>query len=281
MSRIVAAATTAGLIAASILFVAAPASADPGDASATGAFAGLDISIGPIVIDEQEVVGSVFTSLPGTDSFADDDVTLVDAILASITIDEVATVAESSSTASSADAAALGTSANLFGISVVSFDTAASAVACPVGGTPTAEATLEGLRIFGVPVELSDDEVPTATDSISLPSDVAFEGDELDLSGLTLHVTVGQPTEVGDDYAIASAFTAVIELEGSYANSELTRSIVGILELASTSCQTPPAAPAPAVLAATGSDAAPVMFLSLGVLAAGAALLAVRRRRTS
>ena len=286
MSRIVAGLIATGAIVASSLLVATPAQADPGDASAYGAFTGFEFDLGPIVIDEYETIGTVSVIEPGIDSFSEDDVTLIDALLATVTIDQVDTVAESTASYSTASSAALETSANLFGISIVSFDTAASTVYCPADGTPTADAALEGLRIFGIPVELSDDEVPTATDTITLPSDAMIDGDEYDLSGLTLTVTVSQRTETTATYATASAFELAVFIEGDYEEEEVELAFFGGMGLAGATCESPDAPVAPAQLAATGADFTPGTLLApgilgLGILAAGLVLLVARRRAVS
>lgn len=279
MSRIVAGLVVSGIVVASSLFIAVPAQADPGETSAIGAYAQFVFDSEPIVIDEQNTVGFVAVDAPGVDSFADSDITLVDALIASVTIDEVATVAENTGTETTSDAAALGTNFNFLGFSVVGFDTAAAAVSCPASGSATAEAELEGLTIFGVPVEL--DENLAATDSIALPADAMIDGDEVDLSDYTLHVRVGQIAYTSADFAYATAFSASFAIENEEAQLHL--SSFGSLVLASAGCESPTVVPvpAPAQLAATGSDAAPVMFLGLGILAAGVVLLVARRRAVS
>ncbi|MDT0235394.1 IPT/TIG domain-containing protein [Curtobacterium sp. BRB10] len=115
--------------------------------------------------------------------------------------------------------------------------TAAAATAtatCPVGGTPTSDATLAGLTVLGDTVTL-DADTPTFEAANALTGDLA---------DVTLTVNLARSVEVTGTTAAATAVLATITLDGTVGDVTLTNDTVATVVLAQAACETPTAAAA-------------------------------------
>jgi hypothetical protein len=219
------------LIAGGSLLAAAPAYADPGDASASGASATINFDLGGgVAVSTGGAVstGDVSVTNPGDDSSTQADVSLVSGLLASVHLAAVDTAATSDDTGSSAASEIAGLDATLLGLNLVHVDTATAAATCPTGGTPTADAVVTGLTLLG------DDATVTADDP-SAEATVALTGA---LTGLNLTVTVTQreTTDPATGTADAIALDATATITGTL--GPITIDIVAAnLTLASAHCE--------------------------------------------
>jgi hypothetical protein len=239
-----------GLGTASVLILASPSyAADPtappvlapGDVVAFGGASALSIHLGPISYDSSTVVGSVHASNPGQDSASLTDSVLAGSPLADITLASTDTAVKSGADLAHATSDVSKTSANLFGISIVSLDTAKASADCPVSGTPEAAVTASGLRILGIPVTLDADH-PTATGDAQLPASVQTTNDpadNVDLSGLTVSVKVAQVEVTTDTSAAAISLAAQVTVEGTIGTVAVPATVVASLVLASAACDAP------------------------------------------
>ena len=226
----------AGTALGGALVFASPASAAPGDASAVGISA--DVAV-PALADVAELTvaasaGAVAVAGTGDDSFDGDASTLVDAAIADIGADAVSTSVSSNATRSTASSDIAGASVALFGIDVLTAATATATATCPVGGTPTSDATLTGLTLLGQTATL-DAETPTLTASTALTGDLA---------DITLTVDLARTVTTTATTATATAVLATVTLNGTVGDVTLTDDTVATVVLAQANCETPAVAPA-------------------------------------
>lgn len=251
------AATAAGvLVAGGVLLTGGAAIAAPGDVAALGGQAALEIHLGPIDIDSSNTVGDLRLTAPGTDSFSATGQTLADFIAADITLGQVGLDVSSAPGGSLAGSTVTDSSVNLFGVSVISLDTAVASALCPVGAPAVAGVTTEGLRVLGIPVA----EVPTGgvEQSVVLPASVQYgpdAADTTDLSGLTLTVLVEQVSVADDANSLSIALVASFAVEGTLDDGtvvdETSGGVLGTMLLAGATCSRPATA-----LTATSIDPA-------------------------
>lgn len=227
-----------GLVAGTSLLVAAPAYADPGDASAVGAAASLDVDVAGIVIDLDASVGDVSVTGSGTDTSEEEDYTLVDALLADITVGAVSTSASSDATGSEATSEIADVDAELLGLDLLTVDAATAEVTCPTGGPATAEATLAGLTLLGDAAEITAD-----TPEVSATTGLGVAVGGIDLSALDLTVTVTQVETATDDGAAAISLLALVTLDGTLGAEVFDSEVVATIVLASATCEAPLAVP--------------------------------------
>jgi len=250
-NRLIAAVAATALVGGSALVAGAPAFAAPepveGAAGAFGAFGQLQADIGDLTIPlSSGQVGSIEVEGTGEDFSADGPTTILDLLIGDITVAGSETAVQSNQNVAQAHSAITDVSANLFGLPVVGLTSAEANVTCPVGGDTGAEIDLGSLTIFGIPVTQSD--FPY-TDSQQLPTSVLLSDDPgatpVDLSDLSLDVTVDQIVENDDAGAVGISLAASLTISGTLAGEPA--SLTGLLILSSALCVTP----VPADLAAT------------------------------
>jgi hypothetical protein len=235
------------------VFAAAPANADPGNAASVGAAAVVSVHLGPIQFDDQNTVGGVAVANPGQDADSQSNVPLLDPGLASITLGQVDVAAQSSAAIAQAQASVTDTSANLFGISLVSLDTASSTATCPVGSDAQASVTAQGLTVLGIPVGVFDAADP-AVEETTLPAAVQYGtgvSDVEDLSGVHIRVEVTQVNLSDSNAAVGVALEVQASVTGSYEETNGTTTtidagapvVVASLLLAEATCETPDLTP--------------------------------------
>ncbi|QJU52482.1 IPT/TIG domain-containing protein [Herbiconiux sp. KACC 21604] len=262
MRRAAATTIALGLVAAGCLVVAAPANAQPGDVSAVGATASFTLDVGPFHLDTDTSLGAIAAPAGGRDAVALFDQTLVDAGFADITMAGIEGAVESPDGVAESAMNVDATSANLFGLNLVTLDDAASAVMCPSDGPAEVSVGATGLSILGVPVELAR-ESPSAAQTAPLPADYeAPDGTAADLSSLEVTVQVGQVRSVGTDGAVGVALDTIVSIDGTLDDEVFTDRVVARLLLAGASCQTRSQIAAPTItgispaagVPATGGD---------------------------
>lgn len=235
-----------GLLGAGSLVMAAPVYAEPGDASAVGASAVIDVDIPIVGFDVSTSVGGVEVSNPGSATSDEQDYTLVDLALADITLEAVSSSAFSDGSGSEASADVAGVEASLLGLDLLSVEAASAEATCPVDGAPTAAATLIGLDVLGDAVAVDADDPAVVVEGV-LGADVGG----VDLSGVTVTVTVSHVEEVTDGVALAVALIATVTLDGEFAGGAFDAAVVASVTLASAACE------APAVVEITATDITP------------------------
>ena len=262
MRRAAASTLAAGLVAAGCLVFAAPAHAASGDVSAVGATASFTLDVGPFHLTTEKSLGSIAAPAGGRDAVALFDQTLVDAGFADITMAGIEGAIESPDGVAESAMNVDTTSANLFGLPLVTLDDAATAVMCPTGGPAEVSVGATGLRILGVPVELTR-ESPTAEQTAPLPADYeAPDGTAADLSSLEITVEVSQVRIARPDGAVGVALSTVVSIDGTLDDEVYTDSVVARMVLAGASCETPSPVAAPTItgispaagVPATGGD---------------------------
>ncbi|WP_066039317.1 IPT/TIG domain-containing protein [Herbiconiux solani] len=258
-NRVIAGLVAAGLVGGSSLLVAGPANADPGDASAIGAAGVFTFHFGKVFNYEQSnALGVLGVSNPGQDETSLNNQTLLQIPFASLTLANVTSAVQSDDTAARAFSSVATTSANLFGLSLVSLDSATAAAQCEVGGDPAAAVDVAGLRILGIPVTL-DENTPAVSQSANFPAAVGTGNgaETVDLSGVKVTVNVAQIQEATDDLAVGISLAVQVVVEGSFTDTDATvvtlppATVATNLILASASCETPAVAPV-TPLTATG-----------------------------
>lgn len=233
-NRVVAGLVAGGLVVGSSVLAAAPAYADPGDAAALGASAVLDVDVAGIVIDLDSAVGEVAVAGAGAQTSDEEDYTLVDALLADITVGAVSTSASSDDNGAEASAEIADVDASLLGLDLLTVDAATAVVTCPTVGAPTATATLAGLTLLGDAAEITaDTPVVSATTALG----VGVGG--IDLSSLDLTITVTQVETQDATGAVAIALLAVVTLDGTLGVTEFDSDVIATITLASASCEPP------------------------------------------
>lgn len=238
--RLAAGAVALTVTAGTTLLIAGPASAAAGDAATVGAAAEVHVHIGGVIdFDEANALGALAVSNPGEDAEALGPQTLIGNSLASITVDGTDNAVQSNDSVAQAASLTLGTSANLFGVSLVELDSAAAAVRCPVDASAQAIVDASGLRILGTPIDF-DPGVPGYTETATLPADVAVDGvGTVDLSGLEITVAVTQVQLADSAQAVGIALAAAVTIEGTFAGDAVPVSTVASLVLAGASCEAP------------------------------------------
>ncbi|WP_368497242.1 IPT/TIG domain-containing protein [Herbiconiux sp. A18JL235] len=255
--RAAASTLAAGLVAAGGLVFAAPAHAASGDVSAVGATASFTLDVGPFHLVTEKSLGSIAAPAGGRDAVALFDQTLVDAGFADITMAGIEGAIESPNGVAESAMNVDTTSANLFGLNLVTLDDAATAVMCPTGGPAEVSVGATGLSILGVPVELTR-ESPTAEQMAPLPADYeAPDGTAADLSSLEITVEASQVRIVRPDGAVGVALSTVVSIDGTLDDEVYTDSVVARLVLAGASCETPSPVAAPTITGITPAAGVP------------------------
>ncbi|WP_182067209.1 IPT/TIG domain-containing protein [Curtobacterium sp. ME12] len=229
-------ALAAGTVLGGSILIAGPASAAPGDASATGISAAVDVpALGDLLgLTVNAAAGDVAVAGNGADGFDGDATTLVNADVADIGADVVSTSVSSNTARSTASSDITGASAALFGSNVLSAAAVTATATCPVGGTPTGDATLTGLTLLGQAVTLNAD-TPTLTASTALTGDLA---------DVTLTVNLIRSITTTATTAATTSVLATVTLNGTAGDVTLTDDTVATIVLAEAACETPTVAPA-------------------------------------
>ena len=250
--RAAAVGVTAGVVLGATVLVAGPASAAPGDASATGVGITLDGSALP-ALAELTAVASV-GAVAVTDGDAPDEFTTVGATalataVADATVGAVATSATTDADGSAGSADVADVDLSLFGLDVLTADAVTADAVCTLGTAPTTATTLAGLTLFGTAVTL-DAGTPTATGSAALTGD---------LLGLDLDVVVSSVETTTAGSATATAVLADLTVSGDLLGTPVVDLPVGQVVLATAACETPTAgAAAPVTALDITPDSGPV-----------------------
>ncbi|MGW4461293.1 IPT/TIG domain-containing protein [Micromonospora sp. NPDC004704] len=227
---------TLAVAGATTLGLASPALAAPGDASATGLVVALDADVlGVPVITADATIGSV-TAPPGggTDSDTALAISLPGAVGAAAT-GTVTVTATRDPGISSATSTVNNLSLSILGASVITAGEISAAVTCPAVGTQTADTTLNGLTLFGAPVNLLPN-TPGVDGSLA----VVVPG----VIGAALNVTLTSVETVAAGGATATAVIAAVTLTGTVLGLPINID-VGDVTVASATCERALAAPAP------------------------------------
>lgn len=239
----IAGALTGGLVAASTLMIAGPASAAPGDASAFAAEGALTIDVADLDVDVDTLVGAVSASNPGSAADEGKETKYFKSLPAVLTSGSFTTTADSTAEGSSASAKLENAHFTVLGYNVITFTSAEANVSCPVDGESTAEASLGALTLLDRARTLSV-ELPTAEET------VALEGD---LLGATLTVRVEQVATT-EGAATATALDVDLLINGIVDGAPVVDLLIGSMTLASATCEAPTAPVVP--LTATAIDPA-------------------------
>ncbi|RKR92883.1 IPT/TIG domain-containing protein [Micromonospora pisi] len=226
---------------AAMLGPASPALAAPGDASATGFSARLFADVaGDPAFSARATIGSV-TAPPGGGTDSDTlAIILPGAVGARGTVSVNASrdpgISYASSTVEDFTLNILGTSGTNITATEISAD-----VTCPAVGTQTADTVLNGLTLFGTPVNL----VPN-TPGVNGSTWYGFSG----LEEGELHITLTSTETVTVTGAIATAVFATVSITGKISGFPIEVD-AGSVTLASATCERALAAAAPTAVSIT------------------------------
>lgn len=231
------------IIGAGLLGIA-PASAAPGDASASA----VDLDLGaevlgaPVVGATARVFGAVTApAVVGTSSPSVAAVNL-QALGLNLTTDAVTVSATRGVDASSASAEVADVNLDLLGTSVITAGAVSSSVTCTAGVNGEATTTLTDVTVLGQPVEIAAN-----TPTVLVP--VAVTIDNPDVLSATLSATVTRIEDESADGARGAAVSVKLTLNLVLADTEIATVDVGTVVLAESTCQTPTAV---AALTTTG-----------------------------
>ena len=249
--RAAAVGVTAGVVLGATVLVAGPASAAPGDASASGVDIALDgtalTALAALTADVQ--LGAVAVSAgDAPETFTTAGATLLALDAADATVGAVTTSATADAAAATGSASVAGVDLSLFGLDVLTADAVTADAVCTLGAAPTTATTLAGLTVLGQAVTLDAD-----TPTVSV--DALLTGD---LLGLTLTADVSSIETVTGPAAAASAVVADLTVTGGLPGLPLVDVPLGQVVLASAACETPTAgAGTPAVATDIDPDSGP------------------------
>ncbi|MFK3979983.1 IPT/TIG domain-containing protein [Micromonospora sp. NPDC050397] len=218
------------------LGAASPALAAPGDASATGVVVDLDAEVlGIPVVSATATIGSV-TAPPGGGT--DTDTALAISLPGAIGAAASGTVTVTASRdpgISSASSTVEDLALAILGIPVIAAGEITAAVTCPATGVQTADTVLNGLTLFGNPVNLLPN-TPGVNGSIG----ITVAG----LVGGALNVTLTSVETVAVGGATATAVIAAVTITGTVLGLPVNID-VGDITVASATCERALAAAAP------------------------------------
>lgn len=249
--RATAVGVTAGVVLGATVLVAGPASAAPGDASASGVGITLDGSALPALVGltADASVGTVaVTDGDAPAEFTTVGATVLATALADATVGAVTTTATSDADGSAGSASVADVDLSLFGLDALTVDAVTADAVCTVGAAPTTATTLTGLTVLGQAVTLDAD-----TPTVTLTGDLTG-----DLLGLDLDVTVSSVETTTDTTAAATAVLADLTVSGELLGAPVVDVPVGQVVLATAACETPTAAAAPVTAAGITPDSGPV-----------------------
>ena len=250
--RAAAVGVTAGVVLGATVLTAAPASAAPGDASASG----VDLSLDGSALDalaaltaDVSLGGVTATGGADRDDFTVATTTLLATAVADATAGAVTTAAVSGTDGSTGTANVAGLDLSLFGLDVLTADAVTADATCTLGAAPTTATTLVGLTVLGQAVTLD-----AATPTVTLTGDLTG-----DLLGLDLEVTVSSVETTTPGSATAAAVVADLTVTGDLSGAPIVDVPLGTVVLASAACETPTAgAVAPVVATDLTPDSGPV-----------------------
>lgn len=249
--RAAAVGVTAGVVLGATVLTAAPASAAPGDASASGVDIALDGSaLDALAALTADVSLGAVTATGGADrdEFAVASAALFATAVADATVGAVATTAVSAADGSTGSASVAGLDLSLFGLDVLTADAVTADATCTLGAAPTTTTTLAGLTVLGDTVTLDAD-----TPTVSV--DALLTGD---LLGLTLTADVSSVETVTGPAAAASAVVVDLTVTGALLGLPVADVPLGQVVLASAACETPTAgAGTPAIATDIDPDSGP------------------------
>ncbi|MGI5153273.1 hypothetical protein ACQEVC_44055 [Plantactinospora sp. CA-294935] len=260
---------------------AVPALAAPGDARARGVVVDLSASVAGVqVVSANATIGTATAPAAGG---TDTSTALAIALPGAVGVTATGTVVQVSATrgpnASSANASIADLALGILGTPVLAAEAITATVNCPRVGAQSAETTLVGLELFGAPVAVAPN-----TPAVDASTAVVVAG----LVGATLNASVTRVETTTATGATAIAVQASFTLTGTVAGVPVTIP-VGTVILAEATCQRPAAVPPPGPpqppapgpgLPVTGSSIGVLLSLGAALVAAGAMMLLIHRRRS-
>lgn len=232
--RLLAAGVAATMVAGTTLVVAGPALAAPGDASAFGAQAELDVDIAGVDITLAETtVGASAVTGSGTNTSPTADYTLINALLAGIDVNAVTSTSTTAAAGSSSNASIASADVDLLGLDILTLSGITAATTCVVGQDATAVAQIASLTVLDeTGVDISSGDIVTV--------DTDLTGD---YAGVNLRVEVQEIEDATATAATATALVARVILNGSIGDVALVNQVAATITLANAECETPAVVP--------------------------------------